>query len=62
MPEQRRRRDDHPYEMIARLMLGMLFGGAAIAFGLKENTVPMGVFLLAAGAMVKVPLGKVLPR
>lgn len=61
MPE-RRRASDHPYEVFVRLGLGVLFASAAVFFGYVENNVAMGTCLVACGAMMKIPISKVLPK
>lgn len=57
-----RRADDHPWEARVRIMLAILFGLSAVAFGFLGMHMPMGVFLFACGAMIKVNLGGVLKK
>ncbi len=56
-----RRREDHPWDGPARAVLGLLFGGAAIYFATLHLHIVMGVFLIAAGAMLRVDLSRALP-
>lgn len=57
-----RRSSDHPYEARVRVVLAVVFGLAAVWFGVHDQTVPMGVFLVACGAMMKIDIGKALPK
>lgn len=62
MSEQQRRASDHPWERHARIMLGVIFGAAAIWFANAHAHIPMGVFLFACGTMLRVDLGGVLNK
>lgn len=52
--QERRRSEDHPWDAPARVVLGVVFGLAAVYFGQMEAHVPMALFLIACGAMMRV--------
>lgn len=60
--ESGRRAGDNPHEAVVRIALGVVFAFAGVVLGFLELTVPMSACFVMCGAMMKIPIGKVLPK